>query len=259
MLSSGGKPVGDSSMTPFARVFGLDLPHGRCVGVALPEDQGGGAAIPEEVLVALPGAERRHAEQVAPARRASWVGGRIALRAACADLGCEPGPILATERGAPRLPASLRGSITHKQSLAVGLAAPVAAAAGGGAAAWHLGVDLERIIAGHSGIARYVLRPEERARLPSGDGARRTEELLFSFSAKEAVYKALDPFLSRYVSFREVSVERRADGSAAVTLFLRAGADDGATVDLAPRFDVDVRWLRRDDFIITTARIARRA
>jgi 4'-phosphopantetheinyl transferase EntD len=246
-------------MTLFARVLGLDMPHGRCVGVALPDSKDASAEIAGPVLAALPEAERRHAEQVAPPRRASWVGGRIALRAAFADLGCEPGPILATPRGAPLLPATLRGSISHKQSLAVGIAARSDDADAG---SWHLGIDLERIIAGHSGIARYVLRPEERERLPSGDGARRTEELLFSFSAKEAIYKALDPFLGRYVSFREVAVERRADGSAAVTLFLRAGGEDpikaGAPPGAPPPFDVDVRWWRRDDFIITTARVARR-
>jgi enterobactin synthetase component D len=239
-------------MTPFARVFAIDLPHGRCVGIALPDDnEAAAASIPEQVLAALPEAERRHAEQVAPARRASWIGGRIALRAAAADLGCRPEPILATPRGAPRLPAGVRGSISHKRNLAVGLAALAGDQDGDD---WHLGVDVERVVAGHSGIARYVLRPEERERLPSGDRGGRTEELLFSFSAKEAVYKALDPFLGRYVSFQEVSVERRADGSAAVTLFLRAGT----AVDTAPpRFDVDVRWLRRDDFIITTARAQR--
>ena len=236
------------TMTPFTRVFGIDLPHGRCVGVALPDDKDAGAAISAEVLAALPEAERRHAEQVAPARRATWIGGRVALRAAAADLGCRPGPILATPRGAPSLPAGVRGSISHKRSLAVGLAA---LAGDQDAGAWHLGVDVERIVAGHSGIARYVLRPEERERLPSGDRGGRTEELLFSFSAKEAIYKALDPFLARYVSFQEVSVERRSDGSAAVTLFLR-GAAEGA-----PRFDVDVRWVRREDFIITTARAER--
>jgi enterobactin synthetase component D / holo-[acyl-carrier protein] synthase len=239
-------------MTPFARVLGLDLPHGRCVGVALPDDHHAGA-IPAEVLAALPEGERRYAEQVGPARRVSWVGGRIALRAAFADLACDPGPILATTRGAPRLPPDLRGSISHKHSLAVGIAARTGEP---DARTWHLGIDLERIVAGHSGIARYVLRPEERERLPSGDGGRRNEELLFIFSAKEAIYKALDPFLARYVSFREVSVERRADGSVAVTLFLRDGPDEAAAPGAAAPFDVDLRWLRRDDFIITTARVS---
>jgi len=239
-------------MTPFARIFAIDLPHGRCVGVALPDEKDApGVPIPEQVLAALPEAERRHAGQVPPVRRASWVGGRIALRAAAADLGCVPGPILTTARGAPSLPAGLRGSISHKRSLAVGLAALGGDHEGGGA--WHLGVDVERIVAGHSGIARYVLRPEERERLPSGDRGGRTEELLFSFSAKEAIYKALDPFLARYVSFQEVSVERRPDGSAAVTLFLRAESAGAAP----PRFEVDVRWVRREDFIITTARADR--
>jgi enterobactin synthetase component D len=121
---------------------------------------------------------------------------------------------------------------------------------------WHIGIDLERIVPGHSGIARYVLRPEERARLPAGDDPRRVEELLFAFSAKEAIYKALDPFLGRYVSFHEVAVERHADGAASATLHLKAGAAGTPPSEAPPPFDVDVRWLGHEDFIVTTARIS---
>ena len=245
---------------PFQVAFRLDLPHGRCVGVALPESSGQGAAeegdgveasIAPAVLGALPEAERRHVEALAPARRASWVGGRLALRAALADLSCDAGPILATPRGAPLVPPLARGSISHKRSLAVGLAAlardqdPVAEGA-----AWQIGIDLERVVAGHSGVAGYVLRPEERERLPPPDDPARTEEILFAFSAKEAIYKALDPFLGRYVSFREVAVARAADGSARATFHLRPEAPPAA-------FEVGLHWLRRDEFILTTARVRR--
>jgi enterobactin synthetase component D len=248
-------------MTPFQVAFRLDLAHGRCVGVTLPESAGpstggddGDASIPQAMLAALPEAERRHVETLPPARRASWVGGRIALRAALSDLGCDAGPILATPRGAPRLPPRARGSISHKRRLAVGLAAlvrepaPVAESA-----AWQIGIDLERVVAGHSGVAGYVLRPEERDRLPPPDDPARTEEILFAFSAKEAIYKAIDPFLGRYVSFREVAVARGPDGSALATLHLRRAP----APEIQPNFDVEIHWLRREDLILTPARVRR--
>ncbi len=234
----------------FESLFARDLPHGRCVGVALPEGEALSVEIPAAALAALPEVERRHVETLPPARRAGWVGGRIALRAALADVGFQSGPILSTARGAPQLPAGARGSISHKKGLVVALAARAHADRGGGAAGaevstWHIGIDLERIVPGHSGIARYVLRADERARLPPGDDPRRLEELLFAFSAKEAIYKALDPFLARYVSFQEVAVERRDAGEATATLHLKT----------SEAFAVDVRWLRYDDFIVTTARV----
>ena len=234
---------------PYQRLFGLDLPHGRCVGVALPGRDAADAddPLPPSVRAALSDDERRHVDALPPLRRASWAGGRIALHAALADLSLDGGAILSTPRGAPRLPDRVRGSISHKEGLAVGLAADA------GAGDWQLGIDLERVVAGRIDIARHVLRPEEQARLPPPEDPRRVEELVFMFSAKEAIYKALDPFVARFVSFQEVAVERRSDGGAAVELFLRAPAEAGVDFD----FDVDVRWLRRDDFIITTARVRR--
>jgi 4'-phosphopantetheinyl transferase EntD len=236
----------------FESLFARDLPHGRCVGVALPEGDALQADVPAATLGELLEVERRHVETLAPARRAGWVGGRIALRAALADLQIDAGPILATPRGAPELPAGARGSISHKKGLVVALAARAGGGiadeegAGDGAAPWHLGIDLERVVPGHSGIARYVLRADERARLPPGDDPRRVEELLFAFSAKEAIYKAIDPFLGRYVSFQEVAVERRDDGEATASFHLKT----------REAFGVDVRWLRYEDFIVTTARVS---
>jgi 4'-phosphopantetheinyl transferase EntD len=229
----------------FEPIFGLDLPHGRCVGVALPEAYAASDALVSAAVAALPEDERRHAATLPAARRRSWVGGRIALRAALADLGVGTAAILSTPRGAPLLPAGARGSISHKESLAVGLAARA------DASAWHVGVDVERIAPGKLDISKRVLRPEELARLPPPDDPQRVEELAFAFSAKEAIYKALDPFVARYVSFQEVAVARRADGTASAALDLRDGGK-------AP-FDVDIDWFRHDDFIITTARVCLRS
>jgi 4'-phosphopantetheinyl transferase EntD len=68
------------------------------------------------------------------------------------------------------------------------------------------------------------------------------------FSAKEAVYKAVDPFVRRYVAFSEAYVAPNEDGSAVARLTLRPDE---------PRFVVDVRWLRRDGLVLTTARVSR--
>ncbi len=229
----------------FEPVFRLDLPHGRCVGVALPQP-GAAKDVPTSTAVGvLPQEEWRQLETLPEARRASWAGGRIALHATLADLGVEAGAVLSTPRGAPILPAGARGSISHKESLAVALAARTEVDGG----AWRLGIDIERVAPGKLDISKRVLRPDELARLPPPDDPRRIEELAFAFSAKEAIYKALDPFVARYVSFQEVAVERNADGTARAMLDLRDG--NGAA------FEVSVRWLRRDDFIITTARVSR--
>jgi 4'-phosphopantetheinyl transferase EntD len=244
---------GGDGDAPFSRLFGLDLPHGRCVGVSLPAAAGEGAGeISDEVLARLHEDERRHAVTLKPVRRLTWVGGRLALRAALDDLGIQAGAILQTPRGAPRLPADVTGSISHKERLAVGLAAA-------GVDGWCVGVDIERVVARHPDLARYVLRPEERERLspPSDPGYQAA--VLAAFSAKEAIYKALDPFVGRMVGFDEVAVRHRDDGTAEVTLHLGAGARARAG-DAGPRapegpFDVEVAWLRRDDVILSTARV----
>jgi enterobactin synthetase component D len=230
----------------FQPTFRLDLPHGRCVGVALPESGVDGDAELSAAVAALPEVERRHVETLPEARRASWAGGRIALRAALMDVGVGAGavPILSTPRGAPVLPAGARGSISHKERLAVALAARAEV----DGSAWRLGIDIERVAPGKLDISKRVLRPDELAFLPPPEDPRRIEELAFAFSAKEAIFKALDPFVARYVSFQEVAVDRRSDGTAFATLDLRDGS--------SAAFELDVLWFRRDEFIITTARVS---
>jgi 4'-phosphopantetheinyl transferase EntD len=233
-------------MTMFEPTFRLDLAHGRCVGVALPSrfDAAPLLDVPPAVLAMLPEQERKYADALAPLRRVSWVGGRVALRAAVGDLAPTLGAILATARGAPRLPPGLVGSISHKDGLAIGLAAP----ADGG---WQLGVDLEHITRapGRPDISRHVLHPEEAERLSSVPEPARSQEVLFAFSAKEAIYKALDPFVERYVAFGEVVLRRRPDGTAEAALHLRR-PDEGP-------FEVEVTWTAREEMVITTARVRR--
>ena len=51
----------------------------------------------------------------------------------------------------------------------------------------------------------------------------RAREVLVAFAAKEAVYKALDPRLGRYIAFGEVEISRSAEGELGASFTPRAG------------------------------------
>jgi 4'-phosphopantetheinyl transferase EntD len=197
-----------------ALAFSRETAFGRLVGVALPAD--GDAAALEALAATLRPEERDHAATLSEARRATFIGGRVALRAAMDALGVQSGPLLATPRGAAILPPGVAGSISHKETLAVALAAPAPDDE-------TLGVDVELDRAPRVDIAPRVLTPGERARVDALEPAARTREILVAFSAKEALYKALDPWLRRFVSWQEVEVTRAPDGALAATLRARPG------------------------------------
>ncbi|HEX3903569.1 MAG TPA: 4'-phosphopantetheinyl transferase superfamily protein [Polyangia bacterium] len=194
----------------FERRFVLELPFGVCVGVSLPD---GRFELPGE----LHPEEAAFARTLPEARRAGWVGGRVALRAAlaAADLAA-PAPILASPRGAPLLPPGAIGSVSHKRAIAVALAArePSPRAT--------IGIDVEELRPLRVDVAGRVLTPEERAALPA-DGVARDAAVLLAFSAKEAIYKALDPWVQRFVAFHEASVGRASDGAVTGRLALDGG------------------------------------
>ena len=180
----------------FERRFVARLPFGTCVGVSLPP-----LPVPEaEWPAALHPDERGFARALREPRRAAWIGGRVALRGALEAAGVAvPDAILPTDRGAPRLPAGALGSISHKTALAVALAAPARAPV------VTLGVDLEELRPLRADVAERVLTAAEQAALP-GAGADREACVLRVFSAKEAIYKALDPWVRRFVGFHEAEV-----------------------------------------------------
>jgi enterobactin synthetase component D len=211
-------------------LFDLELPHGRCVGLSVaagPLDEG--ALRPEEIAMAAGWSE---------ARRRSFVAGRTALRMALDRAGIDAPAILADDRGAPRLPAGVAGSISHKESVAVALVAQETVA--------RIGVDVEPDEPIRVDIARRVLTPEELVEIEPLVDPERGRAVRLRFSAKEAVYKAIDPFVRRYVDFHEVSLRMVAEeGRAEVQAHLARGEGP---------FDIDVRWWRRDGVILTSAR-----
>ena len=200
----------------FAVRFQRELPAGMCVAVSLPEDPG--FALPP----ALHPDEAAFVRASPAARRVTFIGGRVALRTAIAALGAASGdptlPILSTPRGAPALPSGFVGSISHKHEVAVAIAARAEPTP-----RTTIGIDVEIPRPLRVDIAPRVLTPGERAALASLDPAARDAEVLFRFAAKEAIYKALDPWVQRLVSFQEVEIVTAPDGERRARLALARG------------------------------------
>jgi enterobactin synthetase component D len=220
--------------------FDLSLEHGRCIGVRIPAAD---AAL-DALVSALPSPEERaRAAGLPRPRRRSWVGGRIAMRTALEHLGMRVDAVPSDDRGAPVVPPGVSGSITHKDVPNEGTLAAALVAREPHA---RIGIDLELDVPRSQDIATRVLTEGELAEVAHLEAGERAREVLLRFSAKEAIYKALDPFVRRYVAFDEVAVIPRSDGTAVVTTGLRL--EEGP-------FVIDVRWQRFDGIILTTARV----
>ena len=134
----------------------------------------------------------------------------------------EIGPILADAHGAPNLPQHVHGSISHKDNLGVGVA--IIDSSG------RVGCDIERCTNSNAAmLAKRVLTDNERKSLGpivdtdnnsevmmSCDVQSIEEDIMLRFSFKEAVFKAIHPYLARQVDFDEVEVYPKAGGKAEV-------------------------------------------
>jgi 4'-phosphopantetheinyl transferase EntD len=216
-------------------VLDLTLAHGLCVAMTLPESDAEVLRVARSVL--LP-EERAFAEKQTERRRRTWVGGRVALRRVLDALGVEAGPLLPNTRGAPTLPAGIAASISHKETLAVALAAIDGEAT--------RGVDVEIDAPRRVDVSRHVLTAEEEKLVAAQPKAARASEVLLRFSIKEAIYKALDPYLNRYVAFREVSVFP--DGGAARVEF-HLQPNEGP-------FLAETTYSRTGGLILSTAKVS---
>lgn len=220
---------------PFDVAFHHATPHGVLTAVHLPDSQ---EPVPEHVLAELHPEEAAHARTLRGFRQPSFVGGRIALHRAIDQLGWKAGPLLPDDRGAPTLPQGLAGSVSHKRTLAIAMASTTLLGT--------LGVDLEEYGPARPGIASHVLTPRERETIASLAEDRRWIALLLRFSIKESIYKALDPYVRRYVGFHEAEVDLDLQGGAAVRLDLVGGEGP---------FVVDARYGWLDGRIFTSTRI----
>lgn len=205
----------------------FETAHGVCSIVELTDDT------LDAALDALPEAEQALAGTLSRVRRRELIAGRTALHATLAELApaLAGTAILADDRGAPVLPPGWVGSISHKGTRAAALIAPAGDA--------RIGIDLELAAPSRQDIARWILTAREQATLTDrGRGA------TLRFSIKEAIYKAVDPFVRRYVAFTEVELDVLDEGIAHVA----------SELPLA----IETTWREHAGFWLATARAVRR-
>ncbi|MGE0549661.1 MAG: 4'-phosphopantetheinyl transferase [Kofleriaceae bacterium] len=204
----------------------IETAHGLCSIVELPDDAFANA------LAALPEREQAIAATVSEVRRRELIAGRTVLHDALRQL--DPSladfAIIADDRGAPVLPPGWVGSVSHKSTRAAALVCRDSGP--------RIGVDLELAAPPRQDIATRILTPRELEAL-----ADRGAGTTLRFSIKEAIYKAVDPFVRRYVAFTEVELEI-ADGIAHVSSELA--------------LDIDTTWRELDGYWLATARASRR-
>lgn len=226
-------------MTAWTPAFETATPHGVLAGVHLPPTPD---PVPPEILAELAPAERACAEAMRGFRQVEFVGGRLALRAAMRAAGTPLQPVLPDERGTPRLPPGWTGSVSHKRTLAVGMIARTVDGT--------LGIDLEDREPARSHLADRLLRPNELRAVEELPEERRWTAILLRFSIKEAIYKALDPWVRRYVAFHEAEVALGLDGTADVVLHLERGEGP---------FTVDARYQWLAGRVLASVRLRRGA
>jgi len=193
---------------------------------------------PEEQALCAPWGDKR---------KATFAAGRRALRAALRAAGVAEDVVVAAigrdARGAPVLPDGLCGSVTHKDHVAAALVE-----VGGNGFVGFVGIDLE----GEDGfdavrvdrLATQVLTPREQQSLPTALDERR-RAVLARFSLKEALYKALDRHVGRYVGFLDVEVDVDDNNDAVFNVgSVGAFVATGAVVDIG-----------RPGIILTVARV----
>jgi 4'-phosphopantetheinyl transferase EntD len=136
-----------------------------------------------------------------PKRRREFAAVRACARQAMEKLGVPPQPVLPGERGAPRWPAGLAGSMTHCDGYRAAALVRSADLAG-------LGIDAEPHLPLPEGVLPTVSLPAEEDRLRRLVRAHphvHVDRLLFS--AKESVYKAWFPLTGLWLEFTEADIE----------------------------------------------------
>lgn len=219
---------------PWAPIFTRTDPMGHLAAIHLPD---GVEPVPAEVLARLWPEERVHAAGLRGRRQIEWVGGRLALHLAARMQGRVLPPVLPGNRGQPTLPEGIQASISHKRRVALALF---------GTGVGTVGIDAEELGPPRMAILDRVLREEERREVEALPEAERWPALLSRFALKEAIYKAIHPWVQRYVRFEEASVGPIVEGRATVTLDLCG--DEGP-------FAVEARVEAEGDLLIALVRI----
>ena len=156
--------------------------------------------------------------------------GRYAARQALQQLGLENATIPKGNKGEPQFPDGFVGTISHSKDWAVALACTAGKYS-------SLGVDLEKT--GRQFNSQRVATDIELEALGSFDA----QASLVIASVKEAYYKAIFPFVGRFVGFREVEVTMNDDARILVHPVSSQLTRELEAVDVDVHVLNDGRWL----------------
>nr|WP_277349809.1 4'-phosphopantetheinyl transferase superfamily protein [Planosporangium thailandense] len=178
-------------------------------------------------------------ERAVDKRRAEFATVRACARRALGELGLPPVALPRGERGAPRWPDGIVGSMTHctgYRASAVAWAAKVPT----------IGIDAEPALPLPGRVLGMVSLPQERVMLTALAAAAPAvcwDRLLFC--AKEAVYKAWFPLARRWLGFEDALIEIDPGGVFSVRLLVPGPRlADGEVTGFAGR------WLTRDGLLL---------
>jgi 4'-phosphopantetheinyl transferase EntD len=192
-------------------------------------------------LVPLPEEEPLIAKSVAK-RRNEFITVRHCAREALSVLGIAPVPILKGEKGEPRWPDGIVGSLTHCEGYR-------GAVVGRGVQVRSVGIDAEPHDVLPKGVLEAISLPKERAQLQTMPVGLHWDRILFC--AKEATYKAWFPVTQRWLGFEDAHITFDVDATGTAGAFESQILIDPAASAGPPLSTLSGRWSVRDGLTLT--------
>lgn len=195
-------------------------------------------------LAPLPEEEPLIAKSVAK-RRNEFITVRYCARQALVDLGMEPVPILKGDKGEPRWPDGVVGSLTHCEGFR-------GAAIGRREQVRSVGIDAEPHDVLPNGVLDAISLPVERHELGAMPGGVHWDRVLFC--AKEATYKAWYPLTHRWLGFEDAHITfavDSSDGTGQAGTFTSEILIDPAAEFGPPLTSLSGRWSVRNGIALT--------
>ncbi len=187
-------------------------------------------------LVPLPAEEALIAKSV-PKRRSEFVTARHCARLALQQLGHPVVPILKGEKGEPRWPDGIVGSLTHCQGFRGAVVAHSVDAR-------SVGIDAEPHDVLPDRVLESVSLPAERRELDALPGDLHWDRILFC--AKEATYKAWFPLTRRWLGFEDAHISFDPGGEFVSRILI-----DPAALSGPPLTVLRGRWSVRNGLVLT--------
>ena len=206
----------------------------------------------ERAAASLDGMLPPQLKRAAPKRRAEHLAGRLCAARALGQAGClDVGPIGSDANRCPLWPEGFVGSITHTTGYA---AAAVAKAEDRRA----IGIDSEGVLDQRAaGDVRKLVLSKGTAETVAGKrcmhGLSEAQWLTLLFSAKESVYKCINPITRKRLAFHDLELIE-IDGKGG-TIDLRLLRDAGADFGCGTSFTL--RWVLSDLLIHTALELMR--